>query len=423
MKNSRKSVGKTALIIGGGIAGLSAAAELLRCGWQITLVEAKPRLGGRIHTLNCGKVPIELGAEFVHGDNKTLAKTICDAGLSTHSVSNRNRILKDGRLKSVQIWERVSAIVKKIDPRAPDQTFSDFLEHAKVRAVDRQIATGFVEGFNAADAQHISAHALLRAEASASRSGGSEQSRLDAGYGALIDWFANKVRECGGILLMSSQAQVLKWKPNHVELLVQRGRSKEVFTAHAAVITLPLGVLKAGVLRFEPSLTHKRDAIEHLLFGNAVRLTLRFREAWWPKKNFGFVHSYDDALPTWWSDPRGPILTGWAGGSKADSLANCSGRKLRELSLGILAKIFGRSANRLAKQVESAHMHNWSCDPYALGAYSYLPVNGLDLPKLLAEPLAETLYFAGESTAMDGQMGTVFGALESGLRAAKEIVE
>jgi monoamine oxidase len=416
-------MGKTALIIGGGISGLSAAAELLRRGWRITLVEAKPRLGGRIHTICRDGMPIELGAEFVHGDNKTLAKAICNAGLSTHSVSDRNRILRGGRLKPVALWERVSVIVKKIDPRASDESFLDFLDHAKVRTEDRQIALGFVEGFDAADARRIGAHSLLRAEISAERSGGSEQARLDTGYGALIDWFANQVRERGGNLLTKCEARALKWKRHHVELLVRRKRTKEVLTANAAVITLPLGVLKSGALKIEPSLPRKREASENLAFGNVVRLTLRFRDAWWSKRNFGFVHAYDEALPAWWSDPRGPLLTGWAGGPKADALANFSASRLRELSLGILGKIFDQSATRLAAQLQSVHMHNWTRDPFSLGAYSYLPVNGLDLPKVLAEPVKGTLFFAGEATATDWQMGTVFGALESGLRVAKEIAE
>jgi monoamine oxidase len=128
-------------------------------------------------------------------------------------------------------------------------------------------------------------------------------------------------------------------------------------------------------------------------------------------------------LPTWWSDARGPVLTGWAGGPKADALAGYSEHKLRSLAFGILGKIFNQSANKLAAQTESAHTHNWARDPRALGAYSYLPVNGLDLPKLLAEPIEGTLFFAGEATATDGQMGTVFGALESGMRTARQIVE
>src|ERR1051325_9887146 len=414
---------RTALVVGGGIAGLRAAAALLGAGWDGTLAEDRQRPGGRHHTIHRGGVPIELGAEFVHGDNKTLAKAICDAGLSTHSVSTRNRILKDGRLKSVDLWERASAVIKKIDPRSPDRSFLDFVSHAKIGAEDRQIALGFVEGFNAADARRISAHALLRAEVSAARSGGSQQSRLDLGYSALIDWYADKVRNHGGGIILNARARALKWKNRAVDLFVQRGRTKEILHANAAVITLPLGVLKTGALKFSPSLTHKQDAIEQLPFGNVVRVTLRFRKAWWPKKNFGFVHSFEDALPTWWSDARGPVLTGWAGGPKADALANCSEHQLRALGSGILGKIFNQSANKLAAEMESAHTHNWARDPHALGAYSYLPLNGLDLPRLLAEPLEGTLFFAGEATAMDGQMGTVFGALESGMRAARQIME
>jgi len=77
------------------------------------------------------------------------------------------------------------------------------------------------------------------------------------------------------------------------------------------------------------------------------------------------------------------------------------------------------SANGRPELVAS-YTHNWTQDPHVRGAYSYIPVGGLFLPKQLAAPVEHTLFFAGEATALDGQMGTVFGALESGHRAARE---
>src|SRR5882757_4570500 len=101
-------MGKSVVIIGGGIAGLSAANELLRNGCTITLLEAKDRFGGRIHTLHENKLPIELGAEFVHGKSKPLLKAIRIAGLSMHDVPKINRLFEKGKHQPIKIWETVS---------------------------------------------------------------------------------------------------------------------------------------------------------------------------------------------------------------------------------------------------------------------------------------------------------------------------
>ncbi len=131
----------------------------------------------------------------------------------------------------------------------------------------------------------------------------------------------------------------------------------------------------------------------------------------------------DEPIPTWWNDPRGPVLVGWTGGPHADALLNSSHPQLEEMGLEILGKIFSARKELLRRRLVSSHYWNWADDPHIRGAYSYIPVNGLGLPQALAAPVAGTLFFAGEATVADAQMGTVFGALESGQRAAREICE
>jgi monoamine oxidase len=97
-----------------------------------------------------------------------------------------------------------------------------------------------------------------------------------------------------------------------------------LFRGHAAVITLPLGVLKSGTVAFDPPLSEKDDVIQRLEFGNVQKVVLRFHHVFWPEPNFGFIHNLDAPIPTWWADDRGPVLTGWAGGPKADKLASTS---------------------------------------------------------------------------------------------------
>ena len=115
-------------------------------------------------------------------------------------------------------------------------------------------------------------------------------------------------------------------------------------------------------------------------------------------------------------------MTGWAGGPKADVLNGKTVPELKTIGVEVLAKLFSERASALNERVVAVHTHDWAADPHVRGAYSYLPVRGLDLPKVLAEPVADTLFFAGEATVSDAQMGTVFGAVESARRASKEML-
>jgi monoamine oxidase len=188
------------------------------------------------------------------------------------------------------------------------------------------------------------------------------------------------------------------------------------------VVTLPLGVLKAGEVIFEPSLPEKNEAANGLEFGNVVKTIFHFKESSWD--DFGFIHVPEAPIPTWWSDSRGPVVVGWAGGSHADALLRFSTEELSAMGLEILSKIIfnGTPVSILRERLLSVHYYNWAEDSEIRGAYSYIPVNGLELPKLLAAPVEDTLFFAGEATVTDAQTGTVFGALETGLRAAHELL-
>jgi monoamine oxidase len=413
-------MGKSVIIIGGGIAGLGAANELLKNACVVTVLEAKKRFGGRIHTIREGKLPIELGAEFIHGKNQTLLDAIHDAGLSMHDVPDSNQLFENGKLKPIRIWEKVSEVMNRISTRGKDRSFKEFLDRQKCDERTRKLMTAFVEGFDAARTERISAHGLLAAERASEQMSGDAQARVNEGYSALVQYYEKEIRSRGGTLVKNALARRVRWKPGAVEISVHRTGTGEMIPAESALITLPLGVWKAREILFEPALPKKQTAADAMQFGNVIKVTLVFRKPWWPKANFGFIQAPDEPIPVWWTDPRGPILTGWCGGPKADILPAQSPARLETIALETLQKIFGVTS--LRKKLVASHAYNWAEDPQVRGAYSYLPVDGLDLPKALAKPVKGTLFFAGEATALDAQMGTVFGALESGLRAAKEIL-
>jgi monoamine oxidase len=414
-------VNKSVLIIGGGMAGLSGSLELLRRGYRITVLEAKHRFGGRIHTVHSRELPIELGAEFLHGRSEHLARVIQEAQLSLHDVPDRNQVLENGRQRTIALWEHMAGIIHRIHPHAHDRSFREFLDTQKVDAWSRRVALRFVEGFHAAHPDRISAHALLRAEYAAEQMEGDRQSRISAGYSALVDWLVIQIRALGGNLMPATVVRVVRWKQHNVEIIAEQDGIVQKLAGDAAVVTLPLGVLKQRAVQFSPALSAKDEPIDALQFGNVVKIALVFRRVWWPEPDFGFIHAFDQPIPTWWSDSRGAVLTGWAGGPKADALLAHSPPQLEALAIELLSELFGEDAAALRAHLAESHAYNWAGDPHVRGAYSYIPVNGLDLPKRLGAPLEGTLFFAGEATAPDAQTGTVFTAFESGLRVAREI--
>ena len=414
---------KSALIVGGGIAGLAAALELARNNFSVRLLEANDRFGGRIHTIHAGPVPIELGAEFVHGQSRPLLQAIRRAKLKTQPVAEKNRLFKNGRFAEIKLWDSVGKTLNRIDIRHPDVSFEQFLIRQKIKEPARTFARNFVMGFDAADPNRAGAHALRLAEYSAEQMHLETGLRVTKGYSALVDDFVKQINHHSGRLISDTRVRQVEWKKGKVKIIAEQNHQPKSFHADLAVIALPLGILKSNVVKFEPSLPGKIEAVQGLEFGNVVKIIFHFKERTWD--DFGFIHVFDERIPTWWSDSRGPILIGWAGGPKADALRKHSKAYIETLGLKILRKILFTKASpaSLRRQFVASHYQNWAADPYVRGAYSYIPVNGVDLPKLLAAPVADTLFFAGEATVSDAQTGTVFGALQSGLRAAREILK
>ena len=138
----------------------------------------------------------------------------------------------------------------------------------------------------------------------------------------------------------------------------------------------------------------------------------------------GFVQSPGEDVPVWWTaDPaRAPVLTGWAGGPDAAALLRLDEKSRAERSLQCLSRLFALPRATLDQLVERCWTYDWSRDPFSLGAYSYVGVGGTDAPQVLARPVRETLFFAGDYLN-GGTMGTVEGALEGGRLAALRLLE
>jgi monoamine oxidase len=404
------------IIIGAGAAGLAAAREL--AGRNIAILEARDRAGGRIHTLHPTDLalPIELGAEFIHGEPKATFSIVDSAALLAYELPDDHHWAREGTWEEVDFWGELDRLFAKIGTR--DRSFADFLKSRRVDPRIREMAWHFVEGYHAAHGDRISALALRRADDETNEM---RQFRIANGYDALIASLRAGISDPQSLRL-STTVKEIRWKRGSVEV----DCGTETLRANTALITIPLGVWKAprdqeGAIRFVPELDDKRKAIERLEVGHVVKIVFRFREPFW-KQPFNFLHSNDRFIPTWWTSApaRVPLLTGWAGGHAADAMLAEGEDTMIDRALDSMAKVFGVRRSLIQRSLVATWTHDWQRDPFSRGAYSYAGVGGINAHKALAKPVESTLFFAGEATNGE-QTGTVAGAIVSGQAAARRI--
>jgi monoamine oxidase len=328
------------------------------------------------------------------------------------------RRFEGGRLRPINSFREAQRAVRGAT-LCEDISFARFLAGRRLPAKTKAFARMMVEGFDAADPARVSARSILE-EWGEGGELGTAQPRPQGGYGALMDWLGRRFVARGGRLQLESVARELRWKRGAVR--VKGTFLGKPFTVRAAqaVITLPLGVLQAGDVRFVPALAAKRPALRKLAAGPVIRVAMRFHKAVWEKRAPGvaFFNRPGAAFPTFWTPlpMRAPLLTAWAGGPRAAKLSGLSIRRLVGEALGCVQKVFPDA------QLADALVHDWRQDRYSRGGYSYVLVGGEGARDQLAEPLDGTLFFAGEATDTE-EAGTVAGALRSGTRAAREVLK
>jgi monoamine oxidase len=425
------------IVIGAGAAGLSAARHLASRSLRVILLEARDRTGGRVRSEPSARTLLraELGAEFIHGraeETRALLREADTAAVDTAGESwtcgedGDLRRDDDDLMTATRIFEKTRSL-------AADESVDRFLRRFDDNDAMRKEARWarlFVEGFEAADPAIASARAI----ADEVRSGVDFAiARPLGGYAPMIERLA---KDCAGVGVQSSLSTVVRrisWRRGAVALDTSSSQGEaRTIHARAAVVTLPVGVLRhsgdESEVVFAPDLpAAKREALRSIEMGHVVRVALWFRTAFWERIRKGRYHDgaffrcVEQPFGAYWTQlpVRSELIVAWAGGPKATALSGLSQVELVERALEGFGALFGEPA--LAREeFEAGVMHDWNQDPFSRGAYSYVAVGGGDARTVLAAPVDDTLFFAGEATSHDGQAGTVNGALETGARAAGE---
>ena len=423
------------IIVGAGAAGLLAARELSKANRKVVLVEARDRIGGRIHTLRHrdSATSLELGAEFVHGNLPITFKLAAEADISVYPTAGETWRIRNGELlrgdELDEDWELFEEKLKGLQEDLPlkdflNNHFEDTIHSDLKRSVER-----FAAGYDTADISRASTLGLR--DEWLDEENGANDFRLKGGYKALLDFLLNELHSRDVDIFLSTIVREVIWKPGEVRGKTTDGR--EVF-ASRILITVPLGVLQAdetelGAIKFSPQIAPTISAAKALGFGAIIKILLEFKTPFWEEMypellNMEFLLT-DTLIPAWWTQfpDRSGVLTGWLGGPQASLFTHATPQEVLVEALKCLESSLKVPEEKLKEQLLNFRVANWTADPFTRGSYSYATVGAVAARKILNTPVCDTLFFAGEALYGGVETGTVEAAFASALNSVNQILK
>ncbi|MFZ4815987.1 MAG: FAD-dependent oxidoreductase [Phototrophicaceae bacterium] len=416
------------IVVGAGVAGLAAAQAAQQAGWRVTVLEARDRIGGRVWTnRDIPDLALDMGASWIHGIRGNPVAELAES-------NNIETVLTDYEDITVYDDEGESLDEDLEDLLANYEDLYDEIEWLRENSdEDYSLAEAFAEAVEELDLDEDEI-ALLRlafalqeeqeyaADADQlslwSWDTGGELLGEDVWFPNGYDWLPRLLAE-GLDIRLNTPVQSVRYSTGGVTVTA----NGQTFSGDAALITLPLGVLKAGSVQFEPPLPRrKQQAIDRLGMGLLNKLWMRFDEVFWDDDVTVIAHA--DDTPTRWgaffnfAPVLGqPVLLGFCSGAQAERIERMSDAEVIEGALQVLRDMYDEVV-----APNAALISRWRSDPFALGAYSYYPVGAsLDDREALADPVNDVLFFAGEATHRR-YPSTVHGALMSGLDVAEQLI-
>jgi monoamine oxidase len=398
------------VVVGAGAAGLAAAARLIACGIAVRVVEARERIGGRAHSVVTAGFPLDLGCGWLHSADRNLwSKIGLDAGFTldkTPPAWERQSLdlgfpagdQEDLRAAAARFRQRLTAL----DPNAADASAASLLEPGSRWNPILNAESAFMSG---AELDLVSAHDLKRYADSG------VNWRVREGYGTVIACYGARLP-----VELNCAVTIVDHRGPGVRVETPRG----VLTAHAVIVTAPTDLIATQAIRFRPQLPEKIAAAAALPLGLADKLVMTIDEPnLFPADGHLLGNPALTATASYHLRPFGrPLIEGFFGGQLARDLEAAGPGAFFNFAANELASLAGGSIRDRLRPLSETR---WSGDPFARGSYSYALPDQAGARAMLAEPVGDHLFFAGEACSQDS-FSTAHGAYLSGFAAAGQII-
>lgn len=421
------------VVIGAGISGLAAARMLKAAGIEVVILEARDRIGGRMHTLDLAGGLVDVGAAWIHGATNnpvaelasglglgfvphdyTIARTwdavegaevslaqLLPAALAAENFYDALPGLQDSLGASASLQDGIDIYLPSLDLDAQAERHARFMLEQTTCEIDYAgpTTTTSLEVFDEEEWY------------------GDDDHLVEGGYRSLVDALGEDL----DVRLETVVTEVLR---DSAGVVVSTGSGEKIL-ADRVIVTVPVGVLEAGSVRFEPPLPQsKLAALSRMDMSSLEKIVLRFDDSFWPdsgQQGWLLLSTERGELPLILDmsfHAGAPTLVLLHGGQRVREVLDAkSDAELVEDALAAIELAIGQTP----PEPTASFVTRWQSDPYCLGSYTY-PALGQSLEDFdtLAEPVEDRVLFAGEGTSSD-YFGTVHGALQSGIREAMRL--
>ncbi|MBU7582558.1 MAG: FAD-dependent oxidoreductase [Nostoc sp. TH1S01] len=414
---------KRVIVVGAGLAGLTAAYELTRAGFDVQVFEARDRVGGRVETVFFGNGQHgELGAEFVDDDHTAL---ISYAALFNLKLEPALKFPDDlcyyigdnlftQKTLSSQQQAALNDVYGQLDQLLeqgadPPQTLTQWLAAHSIPPFACQIIRQQSYGLYAADPEAIGVGFFAYSGTSGDRT-----FRIRDGNTQLTSAFA---RFLSDRIYLETPVVRIRQQEQTVAVTIKtlQGQQVEVL-ADWIIVTVPWSVLRHISIE-APLIQAQREAIANLAYGVSVRTLVQYSQRFWQSSSFGLLVT-DTPYQTVWESTltevgeAGILAYTSSGQPSRNMVGDCV-----ELAQKTISALYSHTPNMLASAT-----HDWGGDPWSRGAYCYFTPGELKAWRSELPYWSGRIIFAGEHTAEIEYCGYMEGAIRSGKRAAERIL-
>ncbi|MFT6310885.1 MAG: monoamine oxidase [Porticoccus sp.] len=417
------------IVIGAGLAGLAAADSLVEAGYDVVVLEARDRIGGRVWTDHSLGLPLDMGASWIHGIKKnpiTQLAADAKAPLSNNfDYDNAEIYDASGAPQSMpeatyarfnEVFEDYFHRYLKRNPKASVQTlFDDAWDKGDFDFLTRQqldfLTNTDVEHEFAADAKELSVRAMYEGEDLKGA-----DVILPQGYDAITNHLAE-----GLSIHTENIVSTIDYDKNGVRVVTNSGE----YFADRVIVTVPLGVLKAKTIIFEPAISaQKQTAIDKLGMGVLNKVWLKFPMMFWQqdkdREMIRYIGQDKGHFSEWlnaFKYTNQPVLLSFNAAEYGAAIESKSDQEIVDEAMNLLRTLYGDDI----PNPEAIKISRWQSDPFSYGSYSFMKVgSSAKHRKNLAKPIINRVFFAGEATSIDFP-ATTQGAYYSGIGEAKRI--